>query len=83
MCIDYRELNQRTKEDVYPLLQIKDMLESFGEYKYFSTIDLASKYWQVPMAIEDREKTAFIMRQELFEFTVMPFGLNNAPVTFQ
>ena len=58
------------------------MLESFGGCKYFSTIDLASGYWQVPIAIENREKTAFITRQGLFEFTVMPFGLNNAPATF-
>jgi hypothetical protein len=59
------------------------MLESFGECKYFLTIDLASRYWQVPMAIEDRKKTAFITRQGLFEFTVMLFSLTNTPAIFQ
>jgi hypothetical protein len=83
LCIDYRELNTRTKLDAYPLPNIPEMLESFGGCRYFSTIDLASGYWQVPMAKEDQEKTAFKCKFGLYEFTVMPFGLTNAPATFQ
>jgi hypothetical protein len=83
LCLDYRELNTRTKLDAYPLPNIPEMLESFGGCKYFSTIDLASGYWQVPMSKEDQEKTAFKCKFGLYEFTVMPFGLTNAPATFQ
>lgn len=83
MCVDYRNLNKVTKRDTYPLPRIKAMLELFGGAKYFSTIDLASGYWQVPMKEEDCEKTAFVSKYGLYEYTVMPFGLKNAPATFQ
>lgn len=59
------------------------MLESFRTANWFTTLDLASGFWQVEMDIKDREKTAFITHQGLYEFNVMPFGLCNAPSTFQ
>jgi TolA-binding protein len=83
LCIDYRDLNKITKSDRYPLPRIDEMLESFRTANWFSTIDLASGYWQVEMEEEDKEKTAFISHQGLYEFNVMPFGLKNAPGTFQ
>jgi hypothetical protein len=58
------------------------MLKFFKKCKYFSTIDLTSEYWQVSIAIEDKEKTAFITKQEFFKFIVILFGLTNAPATF-
>src|SRR3954447_21741542 len=82
-CVDYRKLNSVTRRDCYPLPRIDELLDMFGHAKYFTTLDLASGYWQVAMAPEDQQKTAFITSQGLYEFTVMLFGLTNAPATFQ
>ena len=82
-CIDYRKLNSITKKDNHPLPRIDDMLEMFRGSQWFTTLDLASGYWQVEMDEKDREKTAFITYDGIYEFNVMPFGLCNAPATFQ
>ena len=81
-CIDYRQLNKVTKKDAYPLHRIDDTLELLRGAKYFCTLDLASGYWQMALAPEDREKTAVITHKGLYQFTVLPFGLCNAPSTF-
>src|SRR5579863_2098877 len=83
MCVDYRELNKRMKMDAYPLPKISEMLEIFGEAHFFSTLDIASSYWQLPMSKKDQEKIAFTSKYGLYQFTVMPFGLCNAPATYQ
>jgi hypothetical protein len=83
LCIDYRGLNKITKPDSYPLPRIDDLLESFSSASWFTTLDLASGYWQVAMNEEDIEKTAFITPFSLYEFLVMPFGLSYTPGTFQ
>ena len=82
-CVDYRKLNSQTQKDAYPLPQIDETLESLAGSKYFSTLDLASGYWQVEVEEAHREKTAFSTRDGHYEFNVMPFRLTNAPATFQ
>src|SRR2546430_6870432 len=72
-----------SKTDAHPLPRIDDLLEQFRTARYFSSMDLASGYWQVEMNEQDREKTAFTCHLGLYEFDVMPFGLKNAPATFQ
>jgi hypothetical protein len=82
-CVDYRKLNTETRKDAYPIPRIEDMLDALRDSKWFTTLDLASGYWQVEMDSKDQDKTAFITKQGTYEFTVMPFGLTNAPATFQ
>lgn len=82
-CVDYRRLNKITKKDVYPLPRIDDTLDCLQGSKFFSSMDLSSGYWQIEVDEADREKTAFITPEGLYEFKVMPFGLCNAPATFE
>ena len=82
-CVDYRKLNSVTKKDSYPLPRIDNSLETLADSKWFSTLDLRSGYWQVGVDPHDKEKTAFSTGQGLWQFTVMPFGLCNAPATFE
>ena len=83
-CVDYRKLNEVTLKDAYPLPRPDDLIDSLADAKWFSTMDLSSGYWQVEMDPESRAKTAFATsRNGLFEFSVMAFGLANAPSTFE
>ena len=82
-CIDYRELNSVTKADTFPLPRIDDLLDQLNNAEYFSTLDLASGFWQVQVHPTSKEKTAFVTQQGLYQFNVMPFGLRNAPAVFQ
>ena len=82
-CVDYRRLNDITVKDAYPLPRIDDTLDMLAGKQWFSTLYLASGYWQVFLSQEARIKTAFPAHSGLFQFRVMPFGLCNAPVTFE
>ena len=81
--MDYRKLNLATIKDAYPLPRIDDTLDMLAGKQWFSTLDLASGYWQVSLSPEARCKTAFATHSGLFQFRVMPFGLCNAPATFE
>ena len=80
--IDYWKLNHVTSKNAYPLPRINSTLDLVTGNKWFSTLELLSGYWQIEVADEDRQKTAFNTTEGLFEFKVMPFGLCNAPATF-
>ena len=82
-CIDYRKLNAVTVKDSYPLPLIRDIFDQLGGPQVFSTLDLKSGYWQIPVAPKDRYKTALTCHRRLLEFRQMPFGLANAPAVFQ
>ena len=82
-CVDYRQLNDATVKDAYPLPRIDDTLDMLAGKQWFSTLDLASGYWQVSLSRDARAKTAFATHSGLFQFRVMPFGLCNAPATFE
>ncbi|GBM17553.1 Retrovirus-related Pol polyprotein from transposon 297 [Araneus ventricosus] len=82
-CVDYRKLNEITKKDCYPLPRIDDTLDALNGSQWFTTLDLKSGYWQIEIRPEDREKTAFTTGQGFWQFKVMPFGLCNAPATFE
>ena len=82
-CVDYRKVNSVTRQDAYPLPRIDATLDSLAGSVFFTTLDLASGYWQVEPDDEAKEKSAFSTQSGHFEFNVMPFGLTNAPATFQ
>jgi hypothetical protein len=83
MCVDYRALNKATKPWSYPLPYIQDVLERLGKSTYFAVCDVMAGFWNVPLKESDMEKTAFVTRGGQWMYKVMPFGLSNAPATFQ
>ena len=83
VCVNFIQLNKLTIKDRYPLPNQQDIFRQIGSAKYFTTMDLMSGFWQIAIKPEHRHKTAFITTRGLYEFLVMPFGLCNAPSTFQ
>ncbi|GJR93154.1 reverse transcriptase domain-containing protein [Tanacetum coccineum] len=83
VCIDYRKLNNATRKDHFPLSFIDQMLERLAGHEYYCFLDGFSGYFQIPIAPEDQEKTMFTCPYGTFAYKRMPFGLCNAPATFQ
>ena len=82
-CVDFRRLNAVTIKDRYPLPRMEDCLDSLTTARYFSTLDCTWGFWQIPLAAKDRHKAAFTTHAGTFQYKRMPFGLCNAPATFQ
>ena len=80
LYVDYRRLNTVSKTDAYPMSRIDDMIDQLCKASFISTLDLTRgySYWQVPVANDDRHKTAFITIFGLYQFKTMPFGLQGA-----
>ncbi|XP_030271930.1 uncharacterized protein LOC115581177 isoform X1 [Sparus aurata] len=82
-CTDLRKVNKLTKPDSFPLPRMEDCVDQVGSAKFVSKFDLLKGYWQVPLTPRAREIASFITPSGLYSYTVMPFGLRNAPATFQ
>ena len=82
-CCDFRYLNAVTIKDAYPIPRIDESLSKLGDAKFFTTLDLGSAFWQVPLRKKDREKTGFACELGLYQWKRMPFGLCKATATFQ
>ncbi|XP_073942510.1 cactin, spliceosome C complex subunit [Choristoneura fumiferana] len=83
LCVDFRALNRKTIKDHYPMPRIEDQLDMLNGNKYYSSLDLASGYYQIPIRKDCRPYTAFITPDGLYQFKKMPFGLANSPAVFQ
>ena len=82
-CTDFRKVNDKTKSDSFPIPRIADCIDQIGNAIFVSTFDMLKGYWQVPLTQRAREISAFVTPSGLYQYKVMPFGMKNAPATFQ
>ena len=82
-CTDFRKVNDKTKSDSFPIPRITDCIDQIGNAKFVSTFDMLKGYWQVPLTQRALEISAFVTPSGLYQYKVMPFGMKNAPATFQ
>ena len=82
-CTDFRKVNDKTKSDSFPIPRIADCIDQIGNAKFVSTFHMLKGYWQVPLTQRAREISAFVTPSGLYQYKVMPFGMKNAPATFQ
>lgn len=83
LCIDYRGLNQIAVPDCYPFPRIEDIIEKTIDAEFFSILDINSAFWSIPIKKEDRQKLAFVTKDDHYQWTVLPFGYRNSPLIFQ
>ena len=82
-CTDYRKVNAVSKTDAFPIPRVDDCIDAVGQAKFLTKIDLLKGYWCVPLTEQAREISAFVTPSGLYEYKVLPFGMKNAPATFQ
>jgi hypothetical protein len=82
-CVDYSKLSEKVIKDSFPLPRIDDTFDHLSRAKYFTVVDAASGFWQVPIKEEDKEKLAFCTPFGNYQWNVMPFGFTNAPAIYQ
>ena len=82
-CVNYRKLNAVTLQDTYPLPHTDESLDSLADRRYFSTLDLTSDYWQVPLDTDVQEMSTFAICSSSWKWKALPFGLTSVPTTFQ
>ena len=82
-CTDFRKINAITKSDSYPIPRVEDCIDKIGDSKYVSKFDLLKGYWQVPLTGRARKISEFVTPTGFYQYKVMPFGMKNAPATFQ
>ena len=82
-CTDFRRVNKVTRCDSYPIPRVDDCIDRIGNANYVTKFDLLKRYWQVPLTARAKEVSAFVTPDGLYQYKVMPFGMKNAPATFQ
>lgn len=83
LCTDYRRVNSLTKADCFPLPRMADIIDDIGDAKFITKLDLLKGYYQIPLTARAKEVSAFVLPDGLYQYKVMPFGMRNAPATFQ
>lgn len=83
LCVDFRKMNKLVKPQTQPFPLIEDLLNKMVNCKYFTTLDINSAFWSIPLRIQDRHKTAFVTQEGHFQWTCLPFGLKTSPAIFQ
>lgn len=83
LCIDFRDLNKIVVPQLHPFPLIEDLMIKTRNCKFFSTLDINSAFWSIPLKVEDRKKTAFVTQENHFQWTCLPFGLKTSPAIFQ
>ena len=82
-CTDFKKVNNKTMSDSFPIARIADCIDQIGKAKFVSTFDMLEGYWQVPLTYRAHEISGFVTPSGLYQYSVLPFGLKNAPATFQ
>ena len=83
LCIDFTELNKIIVPQAQPFPLIEDLMTEIIDCKYFTTLDINSAFWSIPLRIQDRPKTGFVTQEGHYQWTCLPFGLKAAPAIFQ